>query len=112
MSPIDIATVAGVVVVGANFVWTVYWSVKVKRDIEAAIKHTDVRHLSDRLLKLETDVNHMPTHDDMATMHVRVNDVRKELAKLCAEMSANNEAVEGLKRSVDLLIKHEMKDDR
>ncbi len=108
MSTTDIATIAGVVIVALNFVWTIYWSVKMKRAVESARDDAEVRGLRDRLLKLETDYGHMPGRNDLDVLHKRIGDVQKKVAELCSKEASTREAVDGLKRSVDLLIKHEM----
>ena len=102
------AAFVGVTILALNFIWTVYWSIRMKRIVDDARDDSRVKDHGDRLTVLETRFEHVPNQDTIEVLHRRIGDLQKKVSDLCAKEAATREAVNGLKRSVDLLVKHKL----
>ena len=93
-----------IVVVALNTVYT--WWTSRTRATQAAIDRVD-GHLGEqvrRIDRLEVRVDDAPDHDDLAALHEKLNDVGGSLRALNGEMG-------GIRRAVDLIHRHLMRDD-
>ena len=104
----ETAAFVGVTILALNFAWTVYWSIRMKRVVDDARNDSQVKNHHDRLTVLETRFEHVPNQDTIEILHRRIGDLQKKVSNLCAKEAATREAVDGLKRSVDFLVKHEL----
>lgn len=54
---------------------------KLLREMISEISHQQ-RAYSERLARLESDVEHVPTHDDIKALNGRIDDIQKEVGRL------------------------------
>lgn len=50
----------------------------------------DLNKLDDRMIRVEKDIEHLPTHDDMAKLHTRVNETAQRLTAVEGELKQIN----------------------
>jgi septal ring factor EnvC (AmiA/AmiB activator) len=54
----------------------------------------ELNGIDDRLISVEKDVQHMPTHEDMATIHSRVNETAQRLTSMEGELKQINNTMQ------------------
>lgn len=55
---------------------------------------TELNEMDDRLIRIEKDVQHMPTHEDMAKIHSRVNETAQRLTSMEGELKQINNTMQ------------------
>lgn len=55
---------------------------------------TELNEIDDRLIRVEKDVQHMPTHEDMAKLHSRVNETAQRLTSMEGQLMQINNTVQ------------------
>lgn len=96
----DVVQVAGTVAIGI-YVWLANRQRVTTQSIRALEQDVDER-LDDhgtRLTRLEEEVRHLPTHDDIGGVFKRIDQIHGDLKELTGAMS-------GVKRAVDLINEH------
>lgn len=61
---------------------------------------------ANRLTALETSFRHMPKHEDMEKLHVRISEVRKDTAKMAESLASATATLQAIEKNVDLLNRH------
>lgn len=84
----------------------VAWSIKtsVRKELTAEMATRDVR-----IAALETRIAGSPTHADLQRLHDRVSEVKDKVYSIAANLEGAETGIEGLQRSMDLLLKHQLK---
>lgn len=49
--------------------------------------HNEVDEIDDRLIRVEQDVKHLPTHDDMAKLHARINETGEAIKHIAGQVN-------------------------
>ena len=55
---------------------------------------TELNEMDDRLIRVEKDVQHLPTHEDMARLHSRVNETAQRLTSMEGELKQINNTMQ------------------
>lgn len=78
------------VLLAVNVVYT--WVINRTRVNKAAIDRVDGRvgGMEHRLTQLESDVRHLPDHDDMGHIHEKINGVDSAMRRIEGELTALN----------------------
>ena len=73
-----------------NLVWTIFWSILVRRQVQQARQDDRFSDHHVRLVKLEEKVRALPpriaSHDDVREVHLRVSEVKKTSNKTQADV--------------------------
>ncbi len=97
---VDIVQIAGTVLIGI-YVWITGRQRVTDQNLKTFKTKINSRldgH-GDRITRIESDVNHMPTHHDMAALSGRIEALHGDVHELVGTMT-------GLRRAVDLMNEH------
>lgn len=53
-----------------------------------------INDLDDRVIRVEKDVEHLPTHEDMAGLHTRVNEANDNIKEMRGQLSQMNHTLQ------------------
>lgn len=48
---------------------------------------SEINKLDDRLIRVEKDVEHLPTHEDMAKLHARINETGEAIKHISGQLN-------------------------
>lgn len=65
-----------------------------------------------RLTELGGRLRGQPTHEDLALIHARVSDVKDKVYEIAGDLKGTHADVGGLKRSMDILVKHHLREGK
>ena len=95
----------GVILIAANLVWTIIWSIWVSRRVAAP----KVAEHETRISIIETKLPiQVASHQDVERLHVRIGDVKDKLALVAEEVGEITGAVQGIRETVGTLAKLRM----
>ncbi|MCY0966146.1 DUF2730 family protein [Parathalassolituus penaei] len=89
---------AQAVITGMVFVYV--WLTSRQKANTAAIDklredlHGSINALDDRLIRVERDVDHLPTHDDMSKLHTRVNEANENIKEMRGTLGQLNHTLQ------------------
>jgi outer membrane murein-binding lipoprotein Lpp len=93
---LDLLLAVGVVAVGV-YTWWVTRGQATKAAIDAVGERVD--HVEHRVARVEQDVKHLPTHDDVMDLSAKISNLHGDLRELRGSMK-------GVERSVQLINEH------
>ena len=70
-----------------------FWLTNRQKANTAAIEHMrkdfnqELNDMDDRLIRVEKDVEHMPTHEDMSKLHQRVNETKEVVDNIHGQLT-------------------------
>src|SRR5690606_20995952 len=50
----------------------------------------ELNELDDRLIRVEKDIEHLPTHDDMAKLHARINETGEAIDRKSTRLNSSH----------------------
>lgn len=80
-------------VVATGFVFLYVWITNRQKANTQAIKEMrdeigrELNELDDRLICVEKDIEHLPTHDDMAKLHSRINETSEAIKHIAGQLN-------------------------
>ena len=74
-------------------VFIYFWLTNRQKANTAAIEqmrkdfNSELNAIDDRLIRVEKDIEHLPTHDDMAALHSRINETSESLKHIDGKLN-------------------------
>ncbi|MDP2548071.1 DUF2730 family protein [Oceanobacter sp. 4_MG-2023] len=85
-------------ITGAVFLYV--WLTNRQKANTSAIKELreeltrSINDMDDRVIRVEKDIEHLPTHSDMAGLHARVNDANDSIKSMSGELKQMNHTLQ------------------
>ena len=106
-----------IIAVGINLV--VLWIAWTIRSMAREEQRKFARDFDERLAQQERSLTqlrsrfeHSPGHNDLQTIHQRVSDIKDKVYEIGGEVKGAHADIGGLKRSMDILVSHHIREGR
>ena len=107
MSWTDLTQIAMAILLLLNFIWTIVWSIAVRRQVMSAKHDKTISDHDNRLIRLEATVERMPvqvaSHADVEKVHTRVGTMRDQLTAIGNQVEKMSGVLSGMRQTVTTL---------
>lgn len=90
-----------------TLIWTVVWSIHMRREIKSAKNDSRISELHERTTRVESKLAHLPprvaSHEDVERVHNRVSEVKSDLANVKGDLGEIGGTVNGIRSTVEAL---------